>query len=53
MNKDMRLIVEAARQRQVDLKVAQAAAEWIDMAESSGLGDQDYSAVIARITEKH
>jgi 3-hydroxyisobutyrate dehydrogenase/2-hydroxy-3-oxopropionate reductase len=49
MLKDMRLVLDAARRRGVELKLAQGAEAWIERAESRGLGGHDYSAVIAQI----
>jgi 3-hydroxyisobutyrate dehydrogenase/2-hydroxy-3-oxopropionate reductase len=49
MLKDMRLMLDAADRRGVELKIAQGAEAWIERAESRGLGGYDYSAVIAQI----
>ena len=49
MSKDMRLILEAARRRGVDLKVIADSGGWVDRARDAGLGDLDYSAVVAHI----
>jgi 3-hydroxyisobutyrate dehydrogenase/2-hydroxy-3-oxopropionate reductase len=49
MAKDMRLVRDAARRRRVDLRVVEGAAQWIEQAERDGLGDSDYSAVVAAI----
>ena len=47
--KDMKLVEEAARASGVDLRVNEAAATWIAEADEAGLGDLDYSAVIAHV----
>ena len=47
--KDMRLVIEEAGRRGLDLRVAAAAATWLDEAEAAGLGELDYSAVIKEI----
>jgi 3-hydroxyisobutyrate dehydrogenase-like beta-hydroxyacid dehydrogenase len=47
--KDMRLVSEAARRSGAELKVAEAARSWFELADSAGLSDLDYSAVIAQI----
>jgi 3-hydroxyisobutyrate dehydrogenase-like beta-hydroxyacid dehydrogenase len=47
--KDAELIAEAAATAGVDLRLAAAARSWIREAEEAGLGDADYSAVLARI----
>jgi 3-hydroxyisobutyrate dehydrogenase/2-hydroxy-3-oxopropionate reductase len=49
MLKDMRLVLDAAQRRQVELRVADAAARWVQQAGEHGLGDCDYSAVVAEI----
>jgi 3-hydroxyisobutyrate dehydrogenase-like beta-hydroxyacid dehydrogenase len=49
MLKDMRLVLEAAAGRGVELKLGPGATEWLDQAEQRGLGDYDYSAVVAQI----
>ncbi len=49
--KDAGLIVEAAEAAGVDVRLATAARSWLADAEQSGLGEQDYSAVLARILE--
>ena len=49
MLKDLRLVLNAAARRGVDLELAPAAARWTEEAERQGLGERDYSAVIARI----
>jgi 3-hydroxyisobutyrate dehydrogenase len=50
--KDARLILEAARDADVDVKVLEAAAAWFAVAEASGLGDRDYSEVLRAIMER-
>jgi 3-hydroxyisobutyrate dehydrogenase-like beta-hydroxyacid dehydrogenase len=45
--KDSGLVVEAAQRARLDLPLARAALGWMDAAERAGLGDLDYSAVIA------
>jgi 3-hydroxyisobutyrate dehydrogenase/2-hydroxy-3-oxopropionate reductase len=47
--KDADLVVEAAAAAGVDLRLARAAQSWFAAAEDDGRGDQDYSAVLARI----
>jgi 3-hydroxyisobutyrate dehydrogenase/2-hydroxy-3-oxopropionate reductase len=47
--KDAELVVEAAREAGVDLRLTEAARSWLAEAEEAGLGDRDYSAVLARI----
>jgi 3-hydroxyisobutyrate dehydrogenase-like beta-hydroxyacid dehydrogenase len=47
--KDLRLVTEAAADRDRDLRVASASESWLDQAEGAGLGDLNYSAVIAHI----
>lgn len=47
--KDMRLVHEAAAGAGVELKVAEAARQWLETAEVAGLSELDYSAVIAQI----
>jgi 3-hydroxyisobutyrate dehydrogenase-like beta-hydroxyacid dehydrogenase len=47
--KDADLITEAADANGVELRLAQAARDWFADAEAAGLGDRDYSAVLARI----
>lgn len=49
MRKDLRLVLDAAQRRGVELKVVQDAARWIEQAERHGLGGYDYSAVVAQI----
>jgi 3-hydroxyisobutyrate dehydrogenase-like beta-hydroxyacid dehydrogenase len=47
--KDAELIAEAAATAGVDLRLAAAARSWIREAEEAGLGEEDYSAVLAHI----
>lgn len=47
--KDIALVQEAARSAGADLRVNRAAGTWFDEAVSAGLGDLDYSAVIAHV----
>lgn len=49
MRKDMGLVTEAAARRDVAAPVVGAAARWMAQAEADGLGDLDYSAVVAEI----
>jgi 3-hydroxyisobutyrate dehydrogenase-like beta-hydroxyacid dehydrogenase len=49
MGKDLRLVLEAAQRRGVELRLVQDAAGWIEQAERQGLGGYDYSAVVAQI----
>lgn len=49
MHKDMSLVLDAAGRRGVELELAGAAERWIDRAAGNGLGDYDYSAVVAQI----
>jgi 3-hydroxyisobutyrate dehydrogenase len=51
--KDAELVVAAAREAGVDLRLTEAARSWLADAEEEGLGDRDYSAVLARIFERH
>jgi 3-hydroxyisobutyrate dehydrogenase-like beta-hydroxyacid dehydrogenase len=51
--KDAELVVAAAREAGVDLRLTEAARSWLAEAEEEGLGDRDYSAVLARILERH
>jgi len=48
--KDMDLVVETAAGRGLELRVAPAARSWFIESAAEGLGEMDYSAVIARIT---
>lgn len=47
--KDAELVASAAREAGVDLRLTEAARSWLADAEEAGLGDRDYSAVLARI----
>jgi 3-hydroxyisobutyrate dehydrogenase/2-hydroxy-3-oxopropionate reductase len=47
--KDADLLAEAAADAGIVLPVAEAARQWLAEAESAGLGEIDYSAVLARI----
>jgi 3-hydroxyisobutyrate dehydrogenase-like beta-hydroxyacid dehydrogenase len=47
--KDAELVVSAAREAGVDLRLTEAARSWLAEAEEAGLGNRDYSAVLARI----
>jgi len=47
--KDGDLILEAAASSGLDLRVTEAAREWLVDAEAAGLGDEDYSAVLVQI----
>jgi 3-hydroxyisobutyrate dehydrogenase-like beta-hydroxyacid dehydrogenase len=47
--KDMRLVQEAAKSAGIDLRVNRAAGTWIREASEAGLGELDYSAVVAHI----
>jgi 3-hydroxyisobutyrate dehydrogenase-like beta-hydroxyacid dehydrogenase len=47
--KDAELVAAAAREAGVDLRLTEAARSWLAEAEEAGLGDRDYSAVLARI----
>jgi 3-hydroxyisobutyrate dehydrogenase-like beta-hydroxyacid dehydrogenase len=50
--KDAELIAEAAAAAGVNLRLAQAARSWLHEADEAGLGDSDYSAMLARILER-
>jgi 3-hydroxyisobutyrate dehydrogenase-like beta-hydroxyacid dehydrogenase len=50
--KDAELVVAAAREAGVDVRLTEAARSWLADAEEAGLGDRDYSAVLARILER-
>ena len=52
MRKDVGLVTEAARRRDVELRVVAGATRWIEEAEQHGLGGCDYSAVVARIRRR-
>ena len=47
--KDLRLVTEAAEQAGVELRLSPAARSWLERADAAGLGDLDYSAVIADV----
>ena len=47
--KDLRLVTEAAEAAGVELRLAAAARSWLERADGHGLGDLDYSAVIADV----
>ena len=47
--KDLRLVTEAADAAGVELRLAPAARSWLERAAEHGLGDLDYSAVIADV----
>lgn len=47
--KDMALVVEVAQRAGLHLRIAHAAKDWLDEADESGLGDLDYSSVVAQI----
>jgi 3-hydroxyisobutyrate dehydrogenase-like beta-hydroxyacid dehydrogenase len=51
-HKDTDLILDAAAQRELDLRLATAAREWLADAERSGRGADDYSAVLAEIVSR-
>lgn len=50
--KDGDLIRQAAAERTVDLRLAPAARAWFEEAEAAGLGERDYSSVLAWIIER-
>ncbi|MGH2723736.1 MAG: NAD(P)-dependent oxidoreductase [Actinomycetota bacterium] len=47
--KDVRLVTEEAERAGAELRVAPAARAWLEAADDGGLGDLDYSAVVAHI----
>ena len=47
--KDAELVLAAAGAEGADLRLAKAALSWLEDAEGAGLGDQDYSAVLAHM----
>ncbi len=49
MRKDMGLVTDAAGRRGATIPLLEAAAGWMAKAEGDGLGDLDYSAVVAAI----
>jgi 3-hydroxyisobutyrate dehydrogenase-like beta-hydroxyacid dehydrogenase len=50
--KDLRLVTEAAEAAGVELRLAPEAARWLADADRAGLGDLDYSAVVAHIRRR-
>ena len=50
--KDADLIVDAAEQAGLELRLAKAARDWLAEAEDAGLGAADYSAVLARMLDR-
>jgi 3-hydroxyisobutyrate dehydrogenase-like beta-hydroxyacid dehydrogenase len=51
-HKDSRLVLDAARDAGIELRLARAAEQWMAEAEQSGLADLDVAAVVARITAR-
>jgi 3-hydroxyisobutyrate dehydrogenase-like beta-hydroxyacid dehydrogenase len=49
--KDADLILEAAAKTRIEIPVTKGAHEWLADAEAAGLGEADYSAVLARILD--
>lgn len=49
--KDAELILDAATRSGVELPVTEGARDWLADAEEAGLGNEDYSAVLARILD--
>ena len=49
--KDADLILEAAAKAGIELRLTKGAHEWLADAEDAGLGNADYSAVLARIVD--
>jgi 3-hydroxyisobutyrate dehydrogenase-like beta-hydroxyacid dehydrogenase len=49
--KDMNLVHETATHTDLELRVAEAARSWFEEATGRGLGEMDYSAVVALITD--
>jgi 3-hydroxyisobutyrate dehydrogenase/2-hydroxy-3-oxopropionate reductase len=47
--KDSQLIIDAAREAGVDVRVLEAARTWLVDAEEAGFGERDYSTVLAKI----
>ena len=47
--KDLRLVTDAAQTAGVELRMAAAARSWLERADEHGLGELDYSAVIADV----
>jgi len=50
--KDADLIVEAAEKTGIELRLTKGARDWLSEAEEAGLGEADYSAVLARILKR-
>jgi len=50
--KDLALVTATAEAAGVDLRLSPAAKAWFDDAEKAGLGDRDYSAVIAAVRRR-
>lgn len=50
--KDADLLADAAASADLELPVSEAARRWLVDAESAGLGEQDYSAVLAQILSR-
>lgn len=48
-HKDARLVEEAAASAGLDLRLTDAARTWLEQAEDNGLGDRDYTAMLATI----
>jgi len=51
--KDADLILAAAAEAGVDLRLATAAASLLAAAETMGLGDLDYSALLGHVLDRH
>ncbi|HUZ21797.1 MAG TPA: NAD(P)-dependent oxidoreductase [Acidimicrobiales bacterium] len=47
--KDLRLVTDAARRSELDLRIAPAAQGWLEAGETAGLGELDFSAVVPLI----
>ncbi len=47
--KDVELLLEAAREAGVDLRLADAARTWLSEAEAGGWGDRDYASILSWI----
>jgi 3-hydroxyisobutyrate dehydrogenase-like beta-hydroxyacid dehydrogenase len=47
--KDAELVAEAGRAVGADIRLLEEARRWLEEAEAAGLGDEDYSAVLAQI----
>jgi 3-hydroxyisobutyrate dehydrogenase-like beta-hydroxyacid dehydrogenase len=47
--KDSELIIDAAREEGVDVRVLDAARTWLANAEEVGFGDRDYSTLLVKI----